>query len=126
MPIPKPTAIEKDSQIESKLKIMLIGKAIDVATLFTPFPNIGTAAVTPAIEAFDAGKNRPWRVREYAKKFLEILPKQFLILYYENLLNLGLENTIRRTELRKGEADQKDFFGEPSGFDQSFFIAEKI
>ena len=104
MPIPQPTAIEKDSQIESKLNIMLIGKAIDVATL-SAFPNIGTAAVTPAIEAFDAGKNRPWRVREYAKKFLEILPKQFLILYYENLLNLGLENTIRRTELRKGEAD---------------------
>ncbi len=125
MSIPKPTANETYSLRETKTNALMFAKAVDIVAYFTPLQNIGTNVATPAIEALDAMMNRPGRVREYAKKFISILPSEFLIHFYKNLLVLGFEKTIRRIELQKGEADQKDFFGEPSGFDPSFFAAEK-
>jgi hypothetical protein len=59
---------------------------------------------------------RPLRVKEYAKKFLDILPSESLTIFYRCCLKRGLKETIKSIELPRGEATVKDFFSEPRGF----------
>ena len=104
------------SVVDNELKIdaYALGMMIDGIMFFQT--DIGRRMAASGVASIDANSQRPFRVKEYAKKFLGMLPSEYLVVFYRSCLKRGLEETIKAIESPRGEAAAKDFFGEPRGF----------
>lgn len=64
----------------------------------------------------ESNRRRPIRILNWLKKLVDVVPDDLLIVFLNNCLELGPEETIKLFEVKKGEASSRDYDGEPTGF----------
>lgn len=101
-------------QREANREVILAGTFFDLATAFQL--DWGRRLAYTAVYRRDDELRRPFRVKEYAKKFVGILPSGLLNVFYLSCLERGVEETVKVFEWPKGEAASNNFFGEPKYF----------
>jgi hypothetical protein len=121
---PQASIIKRHVHSEIKLDALVLGTMFDAIMLFQT--DLGRKVALSIVAVSDADMQRPFRVKEYAKKFLGFLPSGFLNIFWKSCLKLGLEETVRVFESPKGEANAKDFFGEPRGIDLDPDLVQRV
>ena len=110
------------SVLDSRAKLDAVAFGTIIDAIMFGLTDVGRRIAADRVASIDASSQRPFRVKEYAKKFLDILPSEYLVVFYRSCLKRGLEEAIKAIEVPKGEAAAKDFFGEP----RAFAIAKRL
>jgi hypothetical protein len=111
---PKISAENMKNVNASKVGLYLSGLLSDALTRFQTDQGVRAAASAEA--SIEDDQWRPFRVRKYAKRLVDLLPGELPINFYRSCILLGLEESINAFESPKGEAALNKYFGEPRGY----------